>query len=471
LWRWIFFHHCIVISNMSLRTCRILALPVALLLTGAAHAQLRLPSLGNTVGNTLSPIMRAPVLQPVLQHVDPLLDVVLAPVDLATARLDAATQRAHEYRHELDRDPRGELIVRAEVLAQPSSPAALDALLAAGFKPLREDALDGLDDALIVMKAPHGTRLDDAVAQARRIDPAGAYDFHHVYLGSGSVGSASSAGAVAPAPSRGEATAVAHAAQAAPLRLGLIDSGVDTRHPALANAVVQVHGCDAAAHPAAHGTAVASLMVGQQGAFRSALPRATLFAGDAYCDAPTGGSVEAIARELAWLARQHVAVVNISLVGPANQILQRLVARAVAQGMLIVAAVGNDGPAAPPLYPASWPGVVGVGAVDGKLRLLPEGARGPQVMFVAPGADMVAAANGAQGFVPVRGTSFAAPFVAGLLAASYQVATPAGAGAAIAQLATTAHDLPAAPRDGYGRGLVAESLRTAPDTVALVHER
>jgi len=361
--------------------------------------------------------------------------------------------------------------VRAELLAQPSGPVALDALLEAGFKPLREDALDGLDDALIVMKAPSGLALEDAVARARRIDPAGAYDFHHVYVGSGSIGGASQA-----AP-RGKATAVAPtaptapAAPAAPLRVGLIDSGVDTRHPALANAIVQVHGCDDAAHPAAHGTAVASLMVGQQAPFRSALPRATLFAGDAYCDAPTGGSVEAIARELAWLARSHVAVVNISLVGPPNQILQRLVARAVAQGMLIVAAVGNDGPAAPPLYPASWPGVVGVGAVDGKLRLLPEGARGPQVMFVAPGADMAAAANGAQGFVPVRGTSFAAPFVAGLLAATYQVATPAGAGAAIAQLTTTAHELPSAPRDGYGRGLVAEDLRTAPDAVALVHER
>ena len=213
-------------------------------------------------------------------------------------------------------------------------------------------------------------------------------------------------------------------------------------------------------------------MIGQDGPFRSALPRATLYAGDAYCDAATGGSVEAIARELAWLAREQVAVVNISLVGPPNQILQRLIERAVAQGLLIVAAVGNDGPAAPPLYPASWPGVVGVGAVDGKLRLLPEGARGPQVMFVAPGADMAAAANGTRAFVPVRGTSFAAPFVAGLLAATYQKASPAGARAALARLAGTAHDLPApAPREGVGRGLVGESLRTAPDAVALAHER
>ena len=442
---------------MSLRTCQFLALSVALTLAGAARAQLRLPSLGST----LQPIAHAPV----LPRVEPLLDTVLAPVDLATARLEEATRRARAHRRELDRDPRGELVVRAEVLAQPSSPGARDALLAAGFKALRDDALDGLDDALIVLKAPSGLELADAVARARAIDPAGTYDFHHVYLGSGSVSEA-----------RGGALAAvdappAHAVEAGPLKVGLIDSGVDAAHPAFRHAAIQRHGCTDGAHPAAHGTAVASLMIGVDEHFNSALPHAVLYAGDAYCDDAAGGSVEAIARELAWMARMRVAVVNVSLVGPPNQILQRLVERAIAQGMLIVAAVGNDGPAAPPLYPASWPGVVGVGAVDGKLRLLPEGARGPQVMFVAPGADMAAAANGMRAFVPVRGTSFASPFVAGLLAASYQTASPDGARAAIARLASTAHDLPGAPREGVGRGLVAEGLRTAPDTPGLARAR
>jgi hypothetical protein len=440
---------------MSLRTCQFLALSVALALAGSARAQLRLPSLGPS----LKPIA------PTLAHVEPRVDTVLAPVDLATSRLDEAARRAGAHRRELDRDPRGELVVRAEVLALPSGLAARDALLAAGFKALRDDTFDGLDDALIVLKAPSGLELADAVARARAIDPAGTYDFHHVYLGSGSVPEAKgrAPAAVEPAPAR--------AAEAGPLKVGLIDSGVDGAHPAFRHAGIQRHGCTDGAHAAAHGTAVASLMIGADDPFDSALPHAVLYAGDAYCDEATGGSVEAIARELAWMARMHVAVVNVSLVGPPNQVLQRLVERAVAQGMLIVAAVGNDGPAAPPLYPASWPGVVGVGAVDGKLRLLPEGARGPQVMFVAPGADMVAAASGTHGFVPVRGTSFAAPFVAGLLAASYQAASPDGARAVIARLAGTARDLPGAPREGIGRGLVAEGLRTPPDTPGLARGR
>jgi subtilisin family serine protease len=445
-------------SNMSSRTCRILALAAALL-SGAAHAQLRLPSLGST----LSPVTRAPL----MQRVEPLVDDVLAPVDLAAARLDETVARARAHRRELDRDPRGELIVRAELLAQPSGAAAREALLAAGFKPLREDALDGLDDdGLVVLRAPPGLALAEALARARALDPAGVYDLHHVYLGSGGVGVAAPTAVAASAPGGHPAPGAAGT-----LQVGLIDSGVDASHPAFRHATIKRHGCSDGDHPAPHGTAVASLMVGEGAHFASALPHAVLLAGDVYCDAPTGGSVEAIARELAWMARQHVAVVNISLVGPANQVLQRLVERAIGQGVLVVAAVGNDGPAAPPLYPASWPGVVGVGAVDGKLRLLAEGARGPQVMFVAPGADMAAAASGTHGFAPVRGTSFAAPLVAGLLAAGYQQASPDAAQAAIARLGATARDLPQAPRNGIGRGLVAETLRTSPDDVDLARAR
>ena len=78
---------------------------------------------------------------------------------------------------------------------------------------------------------------------------------------------------------------------------------------------------------------------------------------------------------------------------------------------MIVAAVGNDGPAAPPSYPASYPGVLAVTAVDGRNRALIEAGRALHLDYSAPGADMLAA-NAAGQWKPVRGTSFATPLVA-----------------------------------------------------------
>jgi subtilisin family serine protease len=71
---------------------------------------------------------------------------------------------------------------------------------------------------------------------------------------------------------------------------------------------------------------------------------------DVYCNEPTGGAVDALAAGFSWLAQQRVAVINVSLVGPDNAALAQIVRALTARGYLLVAAVGNDGPAAPPLY-------------------------------------------------------------------------------------------------------------------------
>src|SRR5213079_1547681 len=197
-------------------------------------------------------------------------------------------------------------------------------------------------------------------------------------------------------------------------RIGLIDSGVDVTHEVFNGITIQQHGCGTAV-PAEHGTAVASLMVGRASAFHGAAPGSALYAADVFCGRPTGGAVDAVAEAFGWLAREHVPVINVSLVGPPNTMLAAIVQDVLSRGYLIVAAVGNDGPAAPPLYPASYPGVIGVTAVDAHDRVLVEAGRGKQVMFAAPGADLVAATLQNE-LVSVRGTSFAAPLVAGLLA-------------------------------------------------------
>jgi len=247
--------------------------------------------------------------------------------------------------------------------------------------------------------------------------------------------------------------------------VGLVDSGIDRHHASLRSANVQAWGCDGNDTPSPHGTAVASLLVGRDAAFSGAVPGAALYAADIYCGQPVGGAVENLALALAWMAREKVAVVNVSLVGPPNRVLQRAAAALNQRGHLVVAAVGNDGPAAPPLYPASYPGVVGVTGVTPSRRVLPEAAQGSQVMLAAPGSELAVARLGG-GYVAARGTSFAAPLVAGLLAESLQVPDRDAAAAVLARLAETAQDLGAPGRDPvYGLGLVAERSRVAPERV------
>ena len=366
----------------------------------------------------------------------------------------------------LEADPSGNPIVRGEVLAYSPSDTALSGAVSAGFSILRQRALDVLGVRIVVLAAPRGMATSRALRLLRRLDPGGTYDFNNIYMQGGVAigGGAAPSGTGAPSGA-GASTNAGAPASAAAGPLGLIDGGVGTTQPVFQGVAVHQHGCGDAAIASAHGTEVASLMVGRSARFGGAAPGATLYAADVYCGKPTGGAVDEIAAAFAWLVAGHVRVINVSLVGPANALLQQVVARVVAQGLLIVAAVGNDGPAAPPLYPAAYPGVVGVTAVDSRRRVIFEAERGPQVMFAAPGAD-IAAAAASGGFATVRGTSFAAPLVAGLLAVRLHdaVAVPApdptvAADAAVAALAREAIHLGSPGRNTvFGYGLVGADL-------------
>jgi hypothetical protein len=274
----------------------------------------------------------------------------------------------------------------------------------------------------------------------RQASPAIQADYNHIYEpAGGALLPAAGVALAAPTPAR-QGT-----------RIAMIDGGIAT-HPSLAAASIEQKGFAGAAQPTGHGTAVGSLLVGDQGPFRGAARGAQLFVGDVYGGNPAAGSATAIIRALGWAASKQPSVINISLAGPDNRALARAVAVLRARGIGLVAAVGNDGPAAPPQYPASYEGVIAVTGVDTSDRVLREAGRATHLDFAAPGADMVAALPG-KGFTPVRGTSFAAPFVAARLAAT----------GSMAQLAAEA-----VPGKGkVGRGIVCRTCRILPKTVGL----
>ena len=374
---------------------------------------------------------------------------------LGSLRQEVIGELARRNRAELQRDPHGELIVRGEITAFSPSPQALAGARAAGFTVLRERSLEGLDARIVVFQVPARQSLRRALRRLQRLDPEGIYDFNHVYLPVGGM-----------RPAGPEEMAAGQPATDLPastsVRVGLVDGGIASDHPSLREATIQARGCDGTQVPSAHGTAVASLLVGRDEHFRGAAPGGTLLAVDIYCGRATGGAADAFADALAWLAGEGVGVINTSIVGPPNRVLEQAVRAVAARGHLIVAAVGNDGPAARPLFPAAYVGTLGITGVRADQRVLPEAGRGPHVDFAAPGADMLAAGPNA-GYAEVRGTSYASPLVAGLLAAAIGQPDPEAVQVAIAALAAVAIDLGRKGRDEvYGEGLVAESLRVTP---------
>ena len=101
-------------------------------------------------------------------------------------------------------------------------------------------------------------------------------------------------------------------------------------------------------------------------------------------------------------------------------------------------------------------------AVDAHQKVLMEASGGEHVRFAAPGADMLAAALSGQ-YAVVRGTSYASPLVAGLIARLLAREDSAGVEQVVQQLAATAASPGTGRRDRrYGYGLVGMELRTDP---------
>jgi hypothetical protein len=310
-----------------------------------------------------------------------------------------------------------------------------------GFRRLRQTTLAELGVVTIVLAPPPRMSAWRALAILRQADPQGVYELNHVY--DPSAGQSSGADAVSARP----------VVDGAGLKIGMIDGGVMTGHPCLKAASITQRGFAGAATASAHGTAVASLLVGNSVGFTGCAPGAALYAADVFGDEAEGGSAEAVAAALNWLISQGVGVVNISLEGPPNRLLELAARSAAARGIVLVAAVGNAGPSQPVAYPAAYPGVLAATAVDAGGRVYLMANRGPEVAFAAYGVGIAAAVDDGD-FEILSGTSFAAPAIAARLAAARR--ETGDRDKAVALLAAAARDAGAPGRDPvYGYGVLA----------------
>jgi subtilisin family serine protease len=194
--------------------------------------------------------------------------------------------------------------------------------------------------------------------------------------------------------------------------VGILDSGISP-HPQFDDEYTghaDLVGGGVSGAGAAHGTAVASIVAGAEGV----APAAELFVVRVLDDQGLGTCFD-VAQGIVLAADLGAKVLNLSLgVYQDTPVLREAVRYAHARDVIMVAAAGNDGYTQMP-YPAAYPEVLAVTAVDGLGNQAHFSNQSTEIDFAAPGVGVVAA-QGDAGTGLFSGTSAAAPFVSGTLA-------------------------------------------------------
>lgn len=267
--------------------------------------------------------------------------------------------------------------------------------------------------------------------------------------------------------------------------VAVIDTGIDTKHPELRSQLLAPYNVNEPGNqPLAeeHATHVSGIIAGVQGngiGAHGINPKAKILPVDVF-GGFWGASDYSVAEGILYAVDQGADVINLSLrTYYPSDLLKDAVQKAIDAGVTIVAAAGNEA-TDEYAYPASFKGVIGVGATDSKNALSYFSNFGPSVDVVAPGEDIFSSVydyTKGSSFTNMSGTSMATPIVAGavsLLKSKYPDLKPVEIEAI---LKSTATDLGAKGYDlKYGNGLVNLTdalkfdLKNLPKTVTLSDE-
>ncbi|MDI3256628.1 MAG: S8 family peptidase [Kyrpidia sp.] len=203
--------------------------------------------------------------------------------------------------------------------------------------------------------------------------------------------------------------------------VAVVDTGVDRGHPDLQGQLLPgVNLLDPSRPPQddnGHGTHVAGVIaaLSNNGEGVASLDWNGRVMPVKVLDKDGAGSAFDVARGIVWAADHGANVINLSLGQPEDcQYLHEAVRYATGRGVLVVAAMGNEGTDAPE-YPAAYPEVLAVTAVDPGGVFAPFSSYGPHAGVAAPGVSIASTYTGGQ-YAALSGTSMAAPHVAGLAA-------------------------------------------------------
>ena len=163
-----------------------------------------------------------------------------------------------------------------------------------------------------------------------------------------------------------------------------------------------------------HGTAIASILIGEDGL--GIAPAADLISIQVM-DSDGLGDSFTLAEGIIEAVDSGASVISMSLGSYGyTRVLDDAVSYALSKGVALVASAGNDGANVVP-YPAQFQGVIGVGAIDADSQRAEFSNYSPSVDIAAPGVG-VFAAWGDEEWISFSGTSAAAPYVSGSIAAT-----------------------------------------------------
>jgi subtilisin family serine protease len=355
---------------------------------------------------------------------------------------------------------------KREVLASGLDKASLSKARAMGFQVISSANSPGSSTPVIALKVPEGMSegaaqdwLEKAMPQAR----FGPNHVYHIYPASevarlpAATKNAACQGADCLAKSLLDWKASLSSC-ARGVSIGVIDTSFDMSHPALKDRSYDLK--DFRSAPMApksdwHGTAVLSVLAGDaQSATPGIVPAAHYLLAATFGAGPDGqASADAVSvlAALSWLDGK-ADIINMSFSGPRNDEIELAIRAMAVKGVVFVAAAGNRGPNGPASYPAAYSDVIAVTAVAQDKRGYRHATHGDYVDMAAPGVDVFTALP--LGKTGLRtGTSFAAPFVTGLLAAMPAVRKGAMTKADVMARIST-DDLGAPGRDPvFGEGL------------------
>ncbi|WP_299891288.1 S8 family serine peptidase [uncultured Ruegeria sp.] len=316
----------------------------------------------------------------------------------------------------------------AEVVVSDASTEDIEQLLSEGFAVLATENLGAFNQVLTRLTTPTDLTLEAARDRVRALPSVSTADFNHYYrFEQGETNVAVSA------PCLHENCAawdiiqwpdITRASDTCSVRVpvGMIDTGINSDHEIMTAAQLDlIKLSDQSLEPskAIHGTAVASLMIGNPNSRVPGLIHdAEIIAVDVFSRRGSDERADLVSllRGLDALKARGVRVINLSLAGPENSLLEEAVNQLVQQdGIVLVAAAGNAGPSGKPAFPAAYEPVLAVTAVDARARIYRQAQRGAHIDLTAPGVNMLSATS-IRGARLKSGTSFAVPFVTAAVA-------------------------------------------------------